>query len=242
MSTPDPAEWADLAPHPGDHDLPAGRHELHRSRLLAAIAQETRTREPARASRRPALAVAALVLVVAGVGAGLATTSGDEPSAALPSAAASSPAASGPSVRSAPPGAVGKIRGYGTVRQLTDTADLVVRGEVVSVADGRAVYRVAEVLYRAPDAPTSTDITLVAGSAGMPGQPTVLYLALNDPGAHGYAPLGGDFGIFDIAGDRVTSRSPSSSVTGLRTEDPTSAGRAFVTTLAELRQLARERG
>ncbi|MEV4497467.1 hypothetical protein AB0J84_17420 [Micromonospora arborensis] len=239
MSTPDPAEWADLAPHPGDHDLPAGRHELHRNRLLAAIAQETRTREPARASLRAALAVAALVLVVAGVGAGLATTSGDEPSAALPSPAANSPAASSPA---APPGAVGKVRGYGTVRQLTDTADLVVRGEVVSVADGRAVYRVAEVLYRAPDAPASTEITLVAGSAGMPGQPTVLYLALNDPAAHGYAPLGGDFGIFDVAGDRVTSRSSSSSVTGLRTEDPTSAGRAFVTTLAELRQLARERG
>ncbi|MFG1867061.1 hypothetical protein [Micromonospora arborensis] len=257
MSTPDPAEWADLAPHPGDHNLPAGRHEVHRSRLLAAIAQETRTRKPARASLRPALAVAALVLVVAGVGAGLATTSGDEPSTALPSPgvsspaasspaasspAASSPAASSPAARSAPPGAVGKIRAYGTVRQLTDTADLVVRGEVVSVADGRAVYRVAEVLYRAKDAPVSTEITVMAEPAGRPGQPTVLYLALTDPEARGYAPLSGDFGIFDVAGDRVTSRSPSRSVTGLRTEDATSAGRAFVTTLAELRQLARERG
>ncbi|MET7669612.1 hypothetical protein [Micromonospora luteifusca] len=237
MSTPDPSEWAELAPHPGDHNLPAGRHELHRSRLLAAIAQETRTRKPARAALRPALAVAALVLVVAGVGAGLATTSGDEPSAALPS-----PAASRPAARSAPPGAAGKMRAYGTVRQLTDTADLVVRGEVVSVADGRAVYRVAEVLYRAPEAPVSTEITLVAQSAGRPGQPTVLYLALSDPEAHGYAPLSGDFGIFDVAGDRVTSRSPSRSVTGLRTEDTASAGRGFVTTLAELRHVARERG
>ncbi|GGO32042.1 hypothetical protein [Micromonospora parathelypteridis] len=248
MSTPDPAEWSDLAPHPGDHNLPAGRHELHRSRLLAAIAQETRTRKPARAPLRPALAAAALVLVVVGVGAGLATTSGDEPSAALPSPAASSPTAlpspdaSSPAARSAPPDAVGKIRAYGTVRQLTDTADLVVRGEVVSVADGRAVYRVAEVLYRAPDAPLSTEITLLAESAGRPGQPTVLYLALSDPEVRGYAPLSGDFGIFDVAGDRATSRSPIRSVTGLRTEDATLAGRAFVTTLPELRQVARERG
>ncbi|MGC4746665.1 hypothetical protein ACLQ28_13520 [Micromonospora sp. DT201] len=237
MSAPDPSEWAGIAPHPGDHNLPAGRHEVHRSRLLAAIAQETRTRRAGRATLRPVLAVAVLVLVVAGVGAGLATTSGDEPSAALPTPAASSPAA-----RSAPPGAVGKIRGYGTVRQLTDTADLVVRGEVVSTADGRSVYRVAEVLYRTPDAPVSTQITLVGESAGMSGQPTVLYLALSDPAARVYTPLSGDFGIFDVVGDRVTGRSPSMSVTGLRTEDATSAGRAFVTTLAELRQVARERG
>ncbi|WCN79295.1 hypothetical protein [Micromonospora sp. LH3U1] len=128
------------------------------------------------------------------------------------------------------------------MRQLTDAADLVVRGEVVSVAGGRAVYRVAEVLYRAPDAPVSTEITLVAELAGMSGQPTVLYLALSGPEARVYTPLSGDFGIFDLAGDTVTSRSPAMSVTGLRTEDATTAGRAFVTTLAELRQLAAERG
>ncbi|MGI5520198.1 hypothetical protein ACQEUX_04520 [Micromonospora sp. CA-259024] len=237
MSAPDRSEWAELAPHPGDHELPAGRHELHRTRLLTAIAQETRTPGPARGLVRPALVVAALVLVV-GVGAGLAVRPGDEPPAALPTPGATSPAA-----RPAPPGAVAKTRAYGTVRQLTDTADLVVRGEVVSVADGRSVYRVSEVLYRTPAAPVSAEITLLTPETpGVSGQSSVLYLALSDPGESGYTTLGGDFGIFDLSGDTVTSRSPARSVTGLRTEDASTAGRAFVTTLAELRQLARERG
>ncbi|MET8361865.1 hypothetical protein [Micromonospora sp. NPDC005171] len=231
MSAPDPAEWAQIAPHPGDHDLPAGRHELHRSRLLAAIAQQPRTRRRAFVPLRPALAVAALVLVV--VGGGLAVRSGGAPPAALPS-----PEASRPGARPAPPGTAAKNRGYATVRQLTDAADLVVRGEVASVADGRAVYRVAEVLYRASDAPVPTEITVAAEVAG---RPTVLYLGLADPGARVYRPLGGEFGIFDLAGETATSRSPAMSVTGLRTEDATGAGRAFVTTLAELRQLAHER-
>ncbi|MFI6785008.1 hypothetical protein [Micromonospora sp. NPDC050276] len=237
MSAPDPAEWAEIAPHPGDHDLPADRHELHRSRLLTAIAQEPRTQRRARLSLRPALAAAALVLVAAGIGAGIAVRSGDGPPAALPS-----PELSGPAARPASPGPAAKTRGYGTVRQLTDTADLVVRGEVTSVADGRAVYRVAEVLYHAPDAPVSAEITVAAESVGRAGQPTVLYLGLSDPAAHVYAPLGGDFGIFDVAGETVTSRSPAMSVTGLRTEDATGMGRAFDTSLAELRQLAHERG
>ncbi|MGC4759232.1 hypothetical protein [Micromonospora trifolii] len=236
MSAPDPTEWAEIAPHPGDHDLPAGRHELHRSRLLTAIAQQPRTRARAFGPLRPALAAAALVLVAAGVGGGFAARSGDAPQAALPS-----PEASRSAARPAPPGTAAKNRGYGTVRQLTDTADLVVRGEVVSVADGRAVYRVAEVLYRAPGAPVPTEIMVAAEPAGTPGRPTVLYLSLADPGARVYRPLGGEFGIFDLAGETATSRSPAMSVTGLRTEDATGAGRAFVTTLAELRQLARER-
>ncbi|WP_030490619.1 hypothetical protein [Micromonospora chokoriensis] len=234
MSAPDPAEWADIAPHPGDHDLPAGRHELHRRQLLTAIAQQPRTRRRAFVSLRPALAAAALVLVAAGVGGGLAARSGDAPPAALPSAEASRPAV--------PPGPVAKIRAYGTVRQLTDTADLVVRGEVVSVADGQALYRVTEVLYRAPDVPVSTEITLGTDSAGVSGQSTVLYLARSGPQGPVYTPLSGDFGIFDVVGEAATSRSPAMSVTGLRAEDATGAGRAFVTTLAELRQLARERG
>ncbi|MGC4866186.1 hypothetical protein ACLQ3B_12240 [Micromonospora sp. DT53] len=234
MSGPDPSEWAQIAPHPGDHDLPAGRHELHRRRLLTAIAQEPRTRRRAFVPLRPALAAAALVLVAAGIGGGLAARSGDAPPAALPS-----PEASHPAARPALPGTAAKNRGYGTVRQLTDTADLVVRGEVASVADGRAVYRVAEVLYRAPDAPVPTEITVEV--AGTPGGPTVLYLGLADPAARVYRPLGGEFGIFDLVGETATSRSPARSVTGLRTEDAAGAGRAFVTTLAELRQLADER-
>ncbi|WP_030337934.1 hypothetical protein [Micromonospora parva] len=238
MNAPDPAEWAEIAPHPGDRDLPAGRHELHRDRLLTAIARESRTRSSPRVLRRPALALAALVLVlVAAAGAGLAVSSGDEPPAALPS-----PQASRSAARLPPPGAVAKIRAYGTVRELTDSADLVVQGEVVSVADGRSVYRVAEVLYRAPVAPVSTEITVGTESAGSPGRPSVLYLALSDPQARVYAPLSGDFGIFDLAGETATSRSSAMSVTGLRTEDATGAGRAFVTTLADLRQLASERG
>ncbi|MET7373386.1 hypothetical protein [Micromonospora arida] len=236
MSAPDPAEWAKIAPHPGDHDLPAGRHELHRDRLLAAIAQEPRTRRRAFVSLRPALAAAALVVVVAGIGGGLAIRSGDAPPAALPS-----PEATRPAARPAPPGTAAKNRGYGTVRQLTDTADLVVRGEVASVTDGRAVYRVAEVLYRAPGASVPTEIMVAAEPAGPAGRPTVLYLGLADPGAGVYHPLGGEFGIFDLAGKTATSRSPAMSVTGLRTEDATAVGRAFVTTLTELRQLARER-
>ncbi|MDG9674511.1 hypothetical protein [Micromonospora sp. DH14] len=236
MNAPDPAEWAEIAPHPGDRDLPAGRHELHRDRLLTAIARESRTHSSPRASWRPALALAALVLVAA-AGAGLAVSSGDdEPTAALPS-----PQASRSAARLPPPGAVAKIRAYGTVRQLTDSADLVVRGEVVSVADGRSVYRVAEVLYRAPVAPVATEITVGTESAGSPGRPSVLYLALSDPQARVYAPLSGDFGIFDLAGETATSRSSAMSVTGLRAEDATGAGRAFVTTLADLRQLAGER-
>ncbi|WP_444947509.1 hypothetical protein [Micromonospora ureilytica] len=236
MSAPDPAEWAQIAPHPGDHDLPTGRHELHRRRLLTAIAQEPRTRGRAFVPLRPALAAAALVVVAAGIGGGLAARSGDAPPAALPS-----PEVSRPAARPAPPGTAAKNRGYGTVRQLTDSADLVVRGEVASVVDGWAVYRVAEVLYRAPDTAVPTEITVAAEVAGTAGRPTVLYLGLADPVARVYRPLGGEFGIFDLAGETATSRSSTMSVTGLRTEDATGAGRPLVTTLAELRQLARER-
>ncbi|GAB3932194.1 hypothetical protein GCM10027614_00900 [Micromonospora vulcania] len=111
----------------------------------------------------------------------------------------------------------------------------------------RAVYRVAEVLYRTSGAPVEAEITLLApetvGMSGLDaGQPTVLYLALADPQGPAYAPLSGDFGVFDVVGQTATSRSPSRSVTGLRAEDATRSGRGFVTTLTDLRQLARERG
>ncbi|MEH1167079.1 hypothetical protein V6V47_17020 [Micromonospora sp. CPCC 205539] len=246
----EPSEWAELAalaPHPGDRELPPGTHELHRDRMLAAIAQETRTPEPARAARRlrPALVGAALVLVVAGVGGGLAATSDDHPPTALPTPEASRPTAA------PPPRTAAKIRAYGTVRQLTDSADLIVRGDVVSVtgagADRRAVYRVAEVLYRASAAPAGAEITLLdPESAGMSrleaGQSTVLYLAVSDPTGPAYAALSGDFGIFDVTGDTATSRSLTNSVTGLRTEAAAKRTGPFAATLADLRQLARERG
>ncbi|MFI7604571.1 hypothetical protein ACIBTV_05550 [Micromonospora sp. NPDC049366] len=249
------AELETLAPHPGDRDLPAGRHELHRDRLLASIARETRAGARAsapvarRALPRPALAVAALVLVVAGLGVGLAaTTPGGTPSA-LPSAA--SPAATTSAPTAAPgPGPAAKVRAYGTVWQLTDDADLIVRGHVVSVsgagADRRARYRIDEVLYGAAPVAVGGQITLVAAEAPGTshldtGQPTVLYLALREPQPPAYAPLGGDFGIFDLTGETVRSRTPERSVSGLRGEDATGQGRAFVTTLTELRRLAAER-
>ncbi|MFC3505546.1 hypothetical protein ACFOOK_31940 [Micromonospora krabiensis] len=254
----DPSERAEfdaLAPHPGDRDLPAGRHQLHRDRLLATIARETRAdarpsaSAPRRAPRRPTLAVAALVLVVAGLGAGFAAgTRGGAPTA-LPSAALPADTTTAPTAAAGPKPAA-KGRAYGTVRQLTDGADLVVRGDVVSVSgvggDRRAVYRVDEVLHGAAPVTVGGRITVVApevpGTSRLDvGQPTVLYLALRDPHPPAYAPLGGDVGIFDVAGETVRSRSAGRSVSGLRDEEATGQGRVFVATLAELRRLAGER-
>ncbi|GAA1401893.1 hypothetical protein [Catellatospora coxensis] len=257
----DPSEWAELAellPDPGHLELPPGRHELHRARLLAAITEPEHApapapRAPRRGLLRPALATAALV-TVAGTVTAVVATNGREPVVAIPTPAASGPAASTPTPEPTGGGVVAKIRAYGTVRQLTDTADLVVRGEVLSVdgagPDRTAVFGVAEVLYRLPRLPATAVITVRAPETppiGMSrleaGQHTVLYLAADDPQAAvpAYATLSGDFGVFDVVGDAVTARSPAMSVSGLREEDATARDRRFTATLAELRALARER-
>ncbi|MFC7761320.1 hypothetical protein ACFQY4_27220 [Catellatospora bangladeshensis] len=158
------------------------------------------------------------------------------------------PGATTPAAEPTGGGPVAKIRAYGTVSQLTETADLVVRGEVVRAegSGGDVVVRVAEVLYRAPGLPGTAEITVratpIAGmSALAPGQHTVLYLAAADPAAGAYTTLSGDFGIFDVSGETATARSETMTVTGLRAEDATVRGR-FAAPLAELRALARARG
>ncbi|GAA2375722.1 hypothetical protein Cme02nite_05340 [Catellatospora methionotrophica] len=251
----DPSEWAELAellPDPGQRELPPGRRELHRERLLSAITEPARTAVPARRTPRwgllrPALATAALVAVAGTVAAVIATGGGD-PVVAIPTPGASTPAA-----EPTGGGASLKIRAYGTVRQLTDTADLVVRGDVLRVdgagADRTAVFGVAEVLYRLPRLPATAVITLRVPEVSVMsrlegGQHAVLYLSADDPQAAVpvYTPLSGDFGVFDVTGDTVTARSSMFSVSGLREEDATAADRRFTATLAELRALARERG
>ncbi|GIF96196.1 hypothetical protein [Catellatospora citrea] len=252
----DPSEWAELAellPDPGQRELPPGRHEQHRARLLSAITEPERAAVPARRTPRwsllrPALATAALVAVAGTVAAVIATGGGDDPVVAIPA-----PGASTPTAEPTGGGVTAKIRAYGTVRQLTDTADLVVRGDVLRVdgagADRTAVFGVAEVLYRLPRLPATAVVTLRLPELSMmsrleAGQHTVLYLSADDPQAAVpvYTPLSGDFGVFDVAGDTATARSSAFSVTGLREEDATARARRFTATLAELRTLARERG
>ncbi|MBV1855919.1 hypothetical protein [Catellatospora tritici] len=237
------AELAELLPDPGYRELPPGRHELHRERLLAAIAPPPR-RAPRRALLRPALALASLI-VVAGAVAAVATTTGRGPATAVPTPAVSEP------VAATPGGANAKIRAYGTVRQLTEAADLVVRGEVVRAegagAERGAVFRVDEVLRRAADLPEATELTLrtpeIEGMSRLePGQHTVLYLAAVDARAGTYTPLSGDFGVFDVVGGEAVARSQTMAVTGLREEDATSRGRRLTVTLDDLRALAREQG
>ncbi|MEO3769126.1 hypothetical protein [Micromonospora sp. B9E7] len=148
----------------------------------------------------------------------------------------------------APPPVKGKLRGYGTVRQLSETADLVVRGEVEA-----AGFRVDEVLRAAngTSVRAGTRITLagldrgVADMAHMStleaGQVAVLYLA-KDPAAPTFRTLSGDFGVFDLTGagdDAVAaSRSQAMAVSGLVTEDPAASGHGFRTTLGQLRAVA----
>ncbi|WP_155375208.1 hypothetical protein [Catellatospora vulcania] len=256
----DPSEWAkltELLPDPGHRELPPGRHELHRERLLAAISPAVRTASPARGLPRrgvlrPALAMAALVAVAGTVTAVIATGGGD-PVVAIPTPGASTPGASAPVAEPTGGGVTAKIRAYGTVRQLTETADLVVRGEVLRVdgagPDRTAVFGVAEVLYRLPRLPATAVLTLRAAENPLmsrleAGQHTVLYLAAEDPqaGVPAYATLSGDFGVFDVAGDIATARSSTFAVTGLREEDATARDHRFTATLADLRALARERG
>lgn len=164
----------------------------------------------------------------------------DDPGVAVPSPAVSSPAATaGPG-----DGVPAKVRGYGTVAQLTAAADLIVRGEVGQVtgagADRRAVLQVAETLHGA--VPATLVLAVPDGSPQFaPGRPVVLYLALIDPAGPVYGPLSGDFGVFDLAGDIATARSADRSVTGLRDEDAAGYGHRFSTPLGELRRLAEER-
>ncbi|MCG5436407.1 hypothetical protein, partial [Micromonospora foliorum] len=129
---------------------------------------------------------------------------GDAAAAPTPSSATPSSAATPTDV--APPPIKGKLRGYGTVRQLSETADLVVRGEVEA-----AGFRVDEVL-RATTGSTvraGARITLATLPTGVPdlahmstleaGQVVVLYLA-QDPAAPTFRTLSGDFGVFDLSG------------------------------------------
>ncbi|WP_435209141.1 hypothetical protein [Micromonospora sp. bgisy143] len=163
---------------------------------------------------------------------------------------AAAPATSGAAATTPPAPARGKLRGYGTVQQLTEAADLVVRGEV-----GSAGFRVDEVLRARSDSGVrpGASITLARLDAGVAdmanmstieaGQPVVLYLS-QDAGAATptYRTLSGDFGVFDVTGsgdDAVAStRSQAMAVTGLHTEDATASGHGFRTTLGQLRAVA----
>ncbi|BCJ74935.1 hypothetical protein CS0771_44790 [Catellatospora sp. IY07-71] len=161
--------------------------------------------------------------------------------AAAPTTAAAAP------TEAAPP-ALGKLRGYATVRELTETADLVARGQVET-----AGFRVEEVLRaangamaKAGDRLTLTGLNgqvvdMVHMSKLEPGQTVVLYLS-RDAGSGAYSTLTGDFGIFDVTGAEdeaaATSRSQAMAVSGLLAEDPAAAGKGFRTTLGQLRAVA----
>ena len=148
----------------------------------------------------------------------------------------------------APPPARGKLRGYGTVRQLSETADLVVRGAVES-----AGFRVDEVLRAKAGSGVrpGARITLASLDAGVAdmanmskleaGQAVVLYLS-QDSGTSTFRTLSGDFGVFDVTGsgdDAVAStRSQAMAVSGLLAEDPAASGHGFRTTLGQLRAVA----
>ncbi|MEU0546662.1 hypothetical protein [Micromonospora sp. NPDC005979] len=194
----------------------------------------------------PWWAAATAVLAVAALSA-CASADGAEPAAAPTTSGAVAPTASAPA---AP--ARGKLRGYGTVQQLTEAADLVVRGQVAS-----AGFRVDEVLRARTDSGVrpGASITLASLDAGVAdmahmstldvGQHVVLYLS-QDAGAATptYRTLSGDFGIFDVTGsgddDAVAAtRSQAMAVTGLRAEDATASGNGFRTTLGDLRAVAR---
>ncbi|WP_328653679.1 hypothetical protein OG598_07385 [Micromonospora sp. NBC_00330] len=195
---------------------------------------------------RPLWATAAAVLAAAalsacGSGGGAGPAAAPAPSSAAPSSAATP-------TEVAPPPVKGKLRGYATVRQLSDTADLVVRGEVEA-----AGFRVDEVL-RATTGSTvraGARITLASLPAGVPdmthmskleaGQVVVLYLA-QDPAAPTFRTLSGDFGVFDLNGSGAeavaTTRSQTMAVSGLNAEDPAASGHGFRTTLGQLRAVA----
>ncbi|MEH1167080.1 hypothetical protein V6V47_17025 [Micromonospora sp. CPCC 205539] len=197
-------------------------------------------------------AAAAAVLTVAALSAcGSAAT----PSAGSATSNATAPIepTAGPATSSAaaPPPIKGKLRGYTTVQQLSETADLVVRGEVEA-----AGFRVDEVLRAAAGSsvPTGSRITLTglnrrsADMANMSelkaGQVVVLYLAHDTTVANPttFSTLSADFGVFDVTGSddaaTASTRSQSMAVTGLLTEDPAASGHGFRTTLGQLRAVA----
>ncbi|MEU1245454.1 hypothetical protein [Micromonospora arida] len=195
---------------------------------------------------RPLWATAAAVLSAAALAACGSGGGADPAAAPAPTSAAPTSATTPTDV--APPPIKGKLRGYATVRQLSDTADLVVRGEVEE-----AGFRVDEVLR------TTTGSTVRAGAritlaplpAGVPdmahmskleaGQVVVLYLA-QDPAAPTFRTLSGDFGVFDLTGSGAeavaTTRSRTMAVSGLNAEDPAASGHGFRTTLGQLRAVA----
>lgn len=195
---------------------------------------------------RPLWATAAAVLSAAALAACGSGGGADPAAAPAPTSAAPTSATTPTDV--APPPIKGKLRGYATVRQLSDTADLVVRGEVEE-----AGFRVDEVL-RATTGSTvraGARITLAPLPAGVPdmahmskleaGQVVVLYLA-QDPAAPTFRTLSGDFGVFDLTGSGAeavaTTRSQTMAVSGLNAEDPVASGHGFRTTLGQLRAVA----
>ncbi|MEU4531438.1 hypothetical protein AB0F49_24750 [Micromonospora ureilytica] len=194
---------------------------------------------------RPLWATATAVLAAAALSA---CGSGGADPAAAPAPSSTAPSSTATPTDVAPPPVKGKLRGYGTVRQLSETADLVVRGEVEAVG-----FRVDEVL-RAVTGSTvraGARITLTALPAGVPdmahmskleaGQVVVLYLA-RDAAAPTFRTLSGDFGVFDLSGSGAeavaTTRSQIMAVSGLNAEDPAASGHGFRTTLGQLRTVA----
>ena len=194
---------------------------------------------------RPLWATAAAVLAAAALSA-CGSAGADKAAAPAPSSAAPSSAAT--PTNAAPP-IKGKLRGYGTVQQLSETADLVVRGEVEA-----AGFRVDEVLRAATGSTVQagTRITLGSMPAGVPdmanmskleaGQVVVLYLAKDQAAPTTFRTLSGDFGVFDLSGTGTeavaATRSQSMAVSGLLAEDPAASGHGFRTTLGQLRTVA----
>ncbi|MHA4949602.1 hypothetical protein ACX27O_19975 [Micromonospora sp. SD19] len=192
---------------------------------------------------RSLVATAAAVLAAAALSA-CGSADADQAAAPAPSSAPSSAA----TPTSAVPPIKGKLRGYGTVRQLSEAADLVVRGEVEA-----AGFRVDEVLRAATGSTVRAGarITLASLPSGVPdaahmstleaGQVVVLYLA-KDPTAPTFRTLSGDFGVFDVSGAGAeavaVTRSQAMAVSGLLTEDPAASGHGFRTTLGQLRTVA----
>ncbi|MGC4847567.1 hypothetical protein ACLQ3F_10025 [Micromonospora sp. DT15] len=195
---------------------------------------------------RPLWATAAAVLSVAALAA--CGSGGDADRAAGPAPSSAAPSSAATPTDVAPPPIKGKLRGYATVRQLSDTADLVVRGEVEETG-----FRVDEVLSATTGSTVRAGarITLAQLPAGVPdmahmskleaGQVVVLYLA-QDPAASTFRTLSGDFGVFDLNGSGAeavaTTRSQTMAVSGLNAEDPAASGRGFRTTLGQLRAVA----
>ncbi|MFD6683007.1 hypothetical protein [Micromonospora parva] len=197
--------------------------------------------------RRTRSLMAAAVLAAAALSA---CGGADADQAAAPVTSSTAPSSAAPT--SAVPPIKGKLRGYGTVRQLSEAADLVVRGEVEA-----AGFRVDEVL-RATTGSTvraGARITLASLPSGVPdsahmstleaGQVVVLYLA-KDPTAPTFRTLSGDFGVFDVSGTGAeaiaVTRSQAMAVSGLLTEDPAASGHGFRTTLGQLRTVAAQVG